>query len=119
MTEPAAATPSPAPGWERPNAPLGTLIFRAGLVSAEDLEDALQEGERTGRRLGQVLLQRGLIGQEDLARLLAGQKGLPFISLQDRQVDRESGRLLSEEVARLNHAIPVGYKDGIPVVVIE
>ncbi|TMJ96238.1 MAG: hypothetical protein E6G67_05350 [Actinobacteria bacterium] len=120
MTEPAAATPSPAPdSWERPNAPLGTLIFRAGLVTAENLEDALQEGERTGRRLGQVLLQRGLIKQEDLARLLAGQKGLPFITLAERQVDRESGRLLPEEVARMNHAIPVGYKDGIPVVVIE
>jgi len=121
MTEPAAATPSPAPdaSWERPNAPLGTLIFRAGFVSAEDLEDALQEGERTGRRLGQVLLQRGLIEQEQLARLLAGQKGLPFISLRERQVDRSAGTLLPEEVARMNHAVPVGYKDGVPVVVIE
>jgi type IV pilus assembly protein PilB len=61
--------------------PLGTLIFRAGLLGEEQLEDALREGMRTGRRLGEVLIERGLLQERDLGRLLAGQKGLPFVEV--------------------------------------
>ena len=92
--------------WERPDAPLGTLIYRAGLLSKDKLESALQESVRSGRRLGEVLLQKGWIDEKDLARLLAGQKGLAFVSLKGRGVDRETARNLSEEVARFHHAIP-------------
>jgi hypothetical protein len=103
---------------ERPDAPLGTLIFRAGLLPAETIEDALQEGLRTGRRLGEILLEKGLIEEQDLARLLAGQKSLPFISLREQLIDPVATRLFSEDQARLYHALPIGFEDGVPVVAI-
>jgi Type II secretion system (T2SS), protein E, N-terminal domain len=101
---------------ERPDAPLGTLIFRAGLLPAETIENALEEGVKTGRRLGEILVERGLIKEEDLTRLLAGQKGLPFISVRERMVDPEAARLLAEDQARLFNALPIGFEDGVPVV---
>ena len=91
--------------WERPNAPLGTLIYRAGLLSKEKLEGALAEGARTGRRLGEVLLQKGWIDEKDLARLLAGQKALPFVSLRGRGFDEDVARLLPERVCRFHTAM--------------
>src|SRR5665811_384092 len=51
--------------------PLGTLIFRAGLIAPQQLEDALAEGLRSGKRLGEVLLSRGWLREDDLSRLLA------------------------------------------------
>src|ERR1700693_3323627 len=56
----AAAQPAPAPPAALAavaegstttmlDVPLGTLIFRAGLLAEEQLEDALQEGMRTGK----------------------------------------------------------------------
>ena len=101
---------------ERPDAPLGTLIFRAGLLPAETIENALEEGVKTGRRLGEILVERGLIKEEDLTRLLAGQKGLPFVSVRERAVDPEAARLLAEDQARLFTALPIGFEDGVPVV---
>ena len=101
---------------ERPDAPLGTLIFRAGLLPAETIENALEEGVKTGRRLGEILIERGLIKEEDLTRLLAGQKGLPFVNLRERSVDPQAARLLAEDQARLFTALPVGFEDGVPVV---
>ena len=59
--------------------PLGTLILREGLLAEEQLAHALQEGMRTGKRLGEVLVERGLIRDHDLSRLLAGQRGFPFV----------------------------------------
>jgi Type II secretion system (T2SS), protein E, N-terminal domain len=101
---------------ERPDAPLGTLIFRAGLLPAETIENALEEGVKTGRRLGEILIERGLIKEEDLTRLLAGQKGLPFVSVRERTVDPEAARLFAEDQARLFNALPIGFEDGVPVI---
>jgi hypothetical protein len=101
---------------ERPDAPLGTLIFRAGLLPAETIENALEEGVKTGRRLGEILIERGLIKEEDLTRLLAGQKGLPFVSVRERTVDLEAAQLLAEDQARLFNALPIGFEEGVPIV---
>jgi hypothetical protein len=101
---------------ERPDAPLGTLIFRAGLLPAETIENALEEGVKTGRRLGEILVERGLIKEEDLTRLLAGQKGLPFINLREQQIDPEAAQLLAEDQARLFTALPIGFEDNAVVV---
>jgi hypothetical protein len=103
---------------QRPDAPLGTLIFRAGLVPADQLEDALEEGIKRGRRLGEILIERGLISEADLARILAGQKGLPFLEAADLDVDPEAVTLLPEEKARLYRALPVRFDNGVPVVAI-
>src|SRR6266545_5947710 len=103
---------------ERPDAPLGTLIFRAGLLPAETIENALEEGVKTGRRLGGILVERNLIKEEDLTRLLAGQKGLPFVSLRERSIEPDAARLLSEDQARLFTALPIGFEKGVPIVAV-
>ncbi len=103
---------------ERPDAPLGTLIFRAGLLPAETIENALEEGVKTGRRLGEILVERGLLQEEDLTRLLAGQKGLPFVNLQTEPIDPEATGLLSEDQARLFSALPIRFEGGLPLVAV-
>ena len=96
--------------------PLGTLIFRAGLIAPQQLEDALAEGLRSGKRLGEVLLSRGWLSEEDLARLLAGQKGLPYADLDKIAIDRELARAMSYDDARSEMALPVVTEFGLPVV---
>jgi hypothetical protein len=103
---------------ERPDAPLGTLIFRAGLLPAETIENALEEGVKTGKRLGEILTERGLIQEADLARLLAGQKGLNFVTLREQIVDPAAAGLFSEDQARLFRALPYAFEEGVPVVAI-
>jgi len=103
---------------ERPDAPLGTLIFRAGLLPAETIENALEEGVKTGRRLGEILIERGLLQEEDLTRLLAGQKGLPFVSLRTEPIDPEATKVLSEDQARLFSALPIRFEEGLPLVAV-
>jgi hypothetical protein len=103
---------------ERPDAPLGTLIFRAGLLPAETIESALEEGVKTGKRLGEILTERGLISEVDLARLLAGQKGLEFVTLREQIVDPTAASLFTEEQARLFRALPYSFDGELPVVAI-
>jgi hypothetical protein len=98
--------------------PLGTLVFRAGLLSQDRLEEALQEGVKTGRRLGEILVERGWVSDSDLGRLLAGQKGLPFVELEAITIDPAATPLLEPEKARLHGALPIGFEDGVPVVAV-
>ena len=98
--------------------PLGTLVFRAGLLPEERLEEALQEGMKTGKRLGEILLERGWVSETDLGRLLAGQKGLPFVELDPSAIDPTAPPLLHPEKARLHGALPVGFDGGVPVVAV-
>jgi hypothetical protein len=98
--------------------PLGTLIFRAGLLAEEQLEDALQEGMRTGKRLGEVLLERGWLHERDLGRLLAGQKGLPFVEIHAADAEPLALQKLPEEKARMQIALPLRYEEGQLVVAV-
>jgi Type II secretion system (T2SS), protein E, N-terminal domain len=98
---------------------LATLVQRANLVQADRLEQAVAESEATGKRLPRVLLERGWVDQAELARFLADQRGMPFLALEDRKLDLTAAHLLPEEVARLNRAVPVGFRGDAVVVVIE
>ena len=113
-------SPSPVTSPDRSMAdvPLGTLIFRAGLLGEEQLENALQEGMRTGKRLGEVLLERGLLNERDLGQMLAGQKGLPFVDVNLSDVEPEALEALAEDDARRQVALPLFYEDGELVVAV-
>ena len=127
---PAAQPPTPQPLAPAPpeflavpvqdmrDVPLGTLIFREGLLTEEQLEEALQDGMQRGKRLGEVLLERGLVSEHDLGRLLAGQKGLQFVELDSAVIDPAAVQLLSIEKARLHSVLPIGFQDGLPVVAV-
>jgi hypothetical protein len=57
-------------------APLGELLVQRGLLSQRQLDLALQEHKRTGRRLGEVLVTFGFVSHEALANTLLEQVGL-------------------------------------------
>jgi hypothetical protein len=56
--------------------PLGALLVRAGVASEADVRDALDEGDRTGEKLGQVAFRRGWVSERKLKKMLAGEWGL-------------------------------------------
>jgi len=56
--------------------PLGALLVEAGVASEAEISDALDEANRSGEKLGEVVLRRGWVSEERLAGLLADQWGL-------------------------------------------
>ena len=118
VAPPVEAQTAPIPVSDMREVPLGTLIFREGLLTEEQLEEALQDGMQRGKRLGEVLLERGLVSENDLGRLLAGQKGLQFVQLDAATIDPAAVQLLSVEKARLHTVLPIGFQDGLPVVAV-
>src|SRR2546421_11776714 len=88
-TTPAAAGAPAIPPYstaEMRSYPLGTLVYRSGLMSLEDVNRALAEAADSGRRLGEVLLEYGL-PERELTRLLAAQHGQEFVDLTVYPID--------------------------------
>jgi hypothetical protein len=81
---------------------LGTVLLRRGRVTQERLDAALDEVERTGRRLGDVLLERRWLYESELAQALAEQNGLEYVDIAARSVDREVARKLPRDLAEQN-----------------
>jgi hypothetical protein len=64
--------------------PLGTLLRAKGFVSEKELEHALAEQAQThGRRLGEILVERGYLSGAALALALAEQHGVALGTEQD------------------------------------
>lgn len=62
-----------------PNTKIGALLVREGSVTASEIRSALRAQERTGRRLGDVLVARGVVSRPELARVLARQQGVQLV----------------------------------------
>jgi hypothetical protein len=60
--------------------PLGLLLVQKGLLSAFELERALDEQRRTGRLLGQILVRSGYVTSLALTQALAEQHGVELRS---------------------------------------
>jgi hypothetical protein len=65
---------------------LGALLADEGLLTETELELALDEQQRTGRLLGQIVVDRGYISAFSLARVLSAQHG---VELQKPDPDSE------------------------------
>src|SRR6478736_9732241 len=96
----ASATPTAPPfsSAEMRSYPLGTLVYRSGLMPLEAVNRALAEAAESGRRLGEVLVEYGL-PERDLTRLLAAQNGQEFVYLTEYPIDSEVAHLLRRTVA--------------------
>ena len=104
---------------ERPRARmrLGALLRRQGLLTVEELEEALAESERTGGRIGQIVVERGWVSSVELARAVATQHDLEFVELDESSVDEEAAAILPEELARRYLALPIAFAGDESVVI--
>lgn len=96
--------------------PLGALLAEAGLLDEAELDLALNTARNAGKRLGEVLIEYGLVTPVDVVRIVAAQRGLPFVDVASLPVDPAAAKLLPVDHARLFRSLPIGFVRGLPVV---
>lgn len=67
--------------------PLGEALIKARVITSDQLLDALKEQERSGGRLGEILVDKGLLNQNTLDTFLTSQRSVTRASLFDLQPD--------------------------------
>jgi type IV pilus assembly protein PilB len=97
-------------GDHRPRAnrrKLGEHAVELGLLSAEKLAEALDIQKKTGRLLGQVLLDQQFLPEGDLFRVMSRQMGIPLVSLRAGLYDGAAVAVLTRETARRLNVLPL------------
>jgi len=91
---------------------LGELLVNTGLISKEQLEEALKIQSKTGGRLGQILIQLGYIDEEVLIAFLGKQLGVPYVALSEYgEISEAVAKLIPESIARRELVMPIA-KEG-------
>jgi type IV pilus assembly protein PilB len=88
---------------------LGSLLINRGLLTVDQVKQAFEEQQLTGKRLGEIVVGRGWVTPQDLAKALADQAGLEYVDLSDTELDTETGMLLPKELAFRYQAVPVRF----------
>src|SRR5256885_3630092 len=92
---------------------IGECLIQAGLISHDDLENALVEHKRTGERLGVVLVRMNLETEKQIAKALALQLGFPYVSLPENPPDPIAIALIPKEVALKRVCIAVALEKNL------
>jgi type IV pilus assembly protein PilB len=99
--------------------PLGVHLVASGLVTQHDVDKALEEQRRTGKRLGEILVAQGVLYEADLAGTLAEMFRLPYRDLSLDPPDPAAIGELPEVFCQSHMVLPVGYEDGAVVVAVS
>jgi len=91
---------------------LGEILYKAGVVDKQAIVDSIKTAKSTGKRLGQVLLDKKLIDEETLTKALAKQFGLKYVNLDQAAVPAGYANLIPQDLIKRHNIIPLRLENG-------
>ena len=79
---------------------LGELLIEQKVINEAQLQQALGEQKKTGRKLGRVLTDLGIVQEQQLNDALARHLQIPFVDLRQLTLEPAVVKLLPEVLAR-------------------
>jgi len=76
---------------------LGEMLIEENLITAEQLDKALELQRKQGGKLSELLVSQGLVKAEELAAVLSVQLNVPLIDLKRHKVQPDALRLIPED----------------------
>ncbi|MGB3072371.1 MAG: type II secretion system ATPase GspE [Ottowia sp.] len=98
----------PADPWQR----FGSILVRAGKLSARDLERAMAAQREMGGSLDRVLVSLGLVSELDAARALSEHLELPFVTAEAFPDLMPEAEGLLPDFLKTHHVLPLRAEDG-------
>ena len=86
---------------------LGEILLERGLVTSDDLERALEIQRERGDKLGRVLIDLGFIAQRDLLQALSDQLGVPIAHIDGAPAVSPEIERLSSQFLRQTKILPL------------
>jgi MSHA biogenesis protein MshE len=91
---------------------LGEILVQQNLLSQDQLQAALDEQKKTGRKLGRVFVDKGFVTEEQISEAIARQINAPYINLKYFNIKPAMVRLLPEAQARRFRALVLEQRDN-------
>ncbi len=91
---------------------IGDILVESGVITPEQLNQALERQKRTRDRLGRVLIELHMASERQIAEGLAQQLGLQLVNFATQRIDPDAVRLVPEAVARKRRTLPLVLEGG-------
>ncbi|MBM3253922.1 MAG: type II secretion system protein GspE, partial [Candidatus Omnitrophica bacterium] len=87
--------------------PIGEILIERGVITKEQLLNALKVQKNESRLIGEILINSGFAKEEDIAQALTIQYGLPYLPLKNYDLNPEITKLIPRELALRYALIPI------------
>lgn len=91
---------------------LGDILTGKGIITEEQLENALKEQKKKGILLGEMLVELGYVTQGQLNNVLCEHLNIEFIDMRVVEPNEKVFNLLDEAIMRKYTLIPFDYADN-------
>ncbi len=92
---------------------IGELLLEKGLITAENLAEAVSVRKRTGQRLDKALIELGCVSEEEVLKVTSEQLGIPLVDLTDVKIDVDTLRAMPPKLVFRRHLVPLQKENGI------
>jgi general secretion pathway protein E/type IV pilus assembly protein PilB len=94
---------------EVPNKRLGEVLIDKGIITDDQLRIALHEQKAIGKRIGAVLIQLGFVTDSIIRDALSENTGFESVDVSHAVIDAESIKLVPQDLARRFKILPLSY----------
>lgn len=84
---------------------LGEILIDDGILSRENLDEALSQQKKEGGLIGQILIRLGYISEDDLVSAVAKQMKTPYLPLANYSINTDAAKLLPKEFCVRNQVV--------------
>ena len=96
---------------------LGDCLMQKGMITEEQLTEALTKQKENGTKLGETVVEMGLVSENEMIDVLVEQLGIEYVDVRKIKVDENAARLLREDFMRKNSLIPIAFDELLPNVI--
>lgn len=98
---------------------IGEVLVEEGMVTAGQVQNALEVQRSQGGKLGDILVKQGLLKPEQLAAAISIQLNIPLIDLKRHMIQPDALKLVPQEIAREHILVPLDVIGDSLVVVMS
>lgn len=93
---------------------LGDCLMQKGMITEEQLQQALTTQKENGTKLGETIVDLGFISESEMIDILTEQLGIEYVDLRKMKIPEDIGKMLNESFLRKKCLIPIGYDQLLP-----
>lgn len=97
---------------------LGELLVEQGLLTEQQIQDALRLQHQTGMLFGEVLVQSKIISEDKIVAVLISQFGIPYIKPSQYKIPKELLEIFEPQMMKRFQFVPLDSIGNVLVIAI-
>ena len=97
----------------------GQILIEQGLITEEQVREALETQRQKGGLLGDILVSLKHVTNEQIILALSNYLDIEIVNIEENEIPEETIELVPPAIAQLYRIIPISLKDGVLAIVQE